>query len=70
MPHSGDVAAGWAHACVIDHSARAWCYGSNGAGQLGSVRAAGHSGTPVLVDTPMRWTSVTAGGAHTCALRA
>lgn len=59
----GVVAAGGSHACGLVLDA-AFCWGANGAGQLG--RDGGT--TPGRVDTDLRFKKIAAGGSHTCAL--
>ena len=64
------VAAGDDHACALDTLSRAWCWGSNHSGQTG-VSPAGCvtcSTRPHLVETTLRFSSITAGGRHTCGL--
>jgi len=64
------VAAGADHTCATRADTSLWCWGSNGSGQLGD-------GTKTMQDLPQQvttptvagWTSVTAGGAQTCAIR-
>jgi alpha-tubulin suppressor-like RCC1 family protein len=59
------ITAGDAHTCMLDTNQNIWCWGSNGAGQLGIAGAD-------TVDVTRRATgtafAVDAGGAHTCAL--
>lgn len=62
------VAAGDTHTCAIDAVGKVWCWGTNVRGQVGLP-----PGTPALVPTPVpdldgRFTAVSAGGAHTCAI--
>jgi len=67
------VTTGWRHACALDSRADIWCWGDNTYGALGD-------GTPIspgekISTVPVKvvgsgWTSVTAGGAHTCATKA
>ncbi len=67
------VAAGADHTCAIDGDGALWCWGRNDARQLG-VASPARSGDPVRVDiddTPTTgWDVVSAGGTHTCAVRA
>ncbi len=63
------LTAGAWHACAIDRTGKAWCWGSDQNGRLGD----GNDGqadqpSPVAVATCAVLTHVTAGGAHTCAL--
>jgi alpha-tubulin suppressor-like RCC1 family protein len=65
------VAAGSTHACVLTESARVFCWGANGAGQVGAFGP----GVP-LVRTPAevrinrsgKFLEIASGGVHTCAL--
>lgn len=59
------VAAGHAHACAIDGSDRLWCFGANGAGQLGLGDTAAHQG-PGLVSLEAGARSVAAGPSFSC----
>jgi alpha-tubulin suppressor-like RCC1 family protein len=61
------------HACVADESGRAFCWGANDRGQLGSGSTAKQSDTPVQVELTgvledRRLRFVTSGGDSTCAL--
>ncbi|HEU5060576.1 MAG TPA: hypothetical protein VFU21_28790 [Kofleriaceae bacterium] len=62
------VAAGLAHVCAIDRAGALWCWGDNGAGQLGvgdtEVRA-----EPARVGEDSDWREIAAGGHHTCGVR-
>lgn len=65
---SNGLGLGAAHTCFINSSRQLFCWGANGAGQLG----VGSTMTPI--SSPMReasmgtsWAGVDAGGAHTCA---
>jgi hypothetical protein len=72
------VTGGYYHACVLGRSGRAYCWGSNGMGQLGlgwrSADNSGSSGVPIRVPTAvfgnLRFKSISAGEMHTCALTA
>ncbi len=64
------VAAGGAHSCVVADG-RAFCWGANGSGQLGSATAS--ASTPTAVDASgvlmgRVVSQVTAGASHTCAV--
>lgn len=67
------IALGW-HTCGLTPAGDAWCWGSNGAGELGVETAPetcpfiGCSTRPVAVDTDLKFSSIQAGGGHTCAL--
>lgn len=59
---------GSTHACGLDTSGQAYCWGRNSFGQLGDSTAA-NSSVPVAVYQPgLAFDRITAGGAHTCAL--
>lgn len=65
------ISAGDAHTCALDAEGRAWCWGANDSGQLGTgatgeepVRA------PVRVAGGARFTALAAGRGYTCALDA
>jgi alpha-tubulin suppressor-like RCC1 family protein len=60
------VASGLSHSCGIDAAGRAFCWGSNSDGQLGSPSVAERSTTPVAVATGLRFRTITAGMAHSC----
>jgi alpha-tubulin suppressor-like RCC1 family protein len=61
------ITAGGGHACGLADDGTAYCWGSNGSGQLGN-------GTltippePTLVTSALRFDSLAAGGSHTCGL--
>jgi len=64
------VSAGGSHSCGIRGAGNLYCWGSDSAGQVGNGSA---TNTPV--QSPMKissaaWNSVSAGGSHTCAIRA
>src|ERR1035438_5629495 len=68
------IAAGWIDACAVDTAGAAYCWGSNGNGQLGDGKAS-DSSVPVAVDTSgvlagRALTQVTAGWYSSCALDA
>ncbi|MGH2608336.1 MAG: RCC1 domain-containing protein [Tepidiformaceae bacterium] len=72
------LTAGHAHTCVLDVSAQAYCWGLNSNGQLGVDSTADTcrflgvdqpcSTRPVAVSGGLTFTSITAGGFHTCGL--
>jgi serine/threonine protein kinase len=62
------VAAGVTHACGLDETGRAYCWGSNPDGQLGDGSRSSHDGRPV--DGSLRFSRLAAGLAHTCGLDA
>jgi len=56
------------HACAIDYSGQAWCWGNGGSGRLGNG-ASSNSAVPVQVSQgSLRFVSITAGYSSTCAL--
>jgi alpha-tubulin suppressor-like RCC1 family protein len=63
------LAVGEEHACVLTEEGEAYCWGSNGSGQLGTGTLAG-SATPVRVAGGRRFVAIHAGFAHSCALTA
>ncbi len=63
------VSAGGSHSCGIRGSGNLYCWGSDSAGQVGN---GGATNTPVQSPTKISsaaWSSVSAGGSHTCAIR-
>lgn len=68
------ITAGNAHACALNVSGQAYCWGQDSLGQLGYNRGV-NSSTPVPVSGPagaqpstLRFTAISAGGSHTCAV--
>jgi len=63
------VTAGRGHACALTTMGDLYCWGDNTYGQLGNGTTTA-STTPVPVTTPvgLSFSSVSAGGAHTCAI--
>ena len=55
------------HACAIDLAGAAWCWGSNGSGQLGDGSQSG-SPVPVAVSGGHGFVDIAAGGQSTCAI--
>ena len=66
------ITAGSYHTCATRTDGTLWCWGNNDSGQLG-IGSESETGQdlPQQVTTPAPggWTSVTAGGFHTCATR-
>lgn len=62
------ISAGLEHTCALGRTGRAWCWGSNTAGQLGNRAMGGPASSPVRVVGGLRFRTVSAGGGHTCAL--
>ncbi|MDB4883321.1 MAG: bnr repeat-containing protein [Gemmatimonadetes bacterium] len=71
-----DVAVGGAHSCGVRIDGRLYCWGSNASGQLGVVEARGQcsrgprtcEASPRAVATADRFTQVSAGERHSCAV--
>ena len=63
------VVVGVGHACALTTAGEAYCWGSNASGQLGIGHAdySAHP-TPAPVTGGLRFTSLAAGGHHTCGL--
>jgi alpha-tubulin suppressor-like RCC1 family protein len=60
-----DLSAGRTHACAIDAERRAFCWGPNTHGQLGTP-VEESLGRPVLVSESLRFDSISAGSHYTC----
>ena len=60
------VTAGVTHACGLDDTGRAFCWGANQDGQLGDGSRSSHDGRPV--DGDLRFSRLAAGLSHTCGL--
>jgi alpha-tubulin suppressor-like RCC1 family protein len=63
------VDAGGSHTCGIRSTGTLWCWGFNSRGQLGTGGSPSSSDVPVQVGTATDWTGLSAGAAHSCALR-
>ena len=61
------VSAGTSHTCGLTADSLAYCWGGNGAGQLGDGTHTERL-TPVRVAGGLRFVQISAGGAHTCAV--
>ena len=61
------VATGADHACGVAEDGRAYCWGANDQGQLGTGDTLS-SARPLPVAGNLRFRSITAGDAHTCAV--
>lgn len=61
------LTAGDSHTCGLDASGSAYCWGSNGFGQLG-VSSPSISTSPVAVGGGLTFSQLSAGFAHTCAI--
>jgi alpha-tubulin suppressor-like RCC1 family protein len=68
-----DVALGALHTCGIREgdpfAGTMWCWGSNDRGQLGVDASTSETSEPLQVGTESDWTSVSADGESTCAIR-
>lgn len=67
------IGVGQQHACGVTTSGDAYCWGINWYGNLGVGSAGGDGGfsrstTPLLVSGGLKFTQISAGGSHTCAL--
>ena len=62
------VSAGGYHACGLTTSGAAYCWGDDGDGQLGDGSTISHSSVPVPVTGGLTFSTLTAGGLHTCGL--
>ncbi len=62
------VSAGAFHACAVDNDGTVYCWGSNSSGQLGDGSATDKSGPSPVTGGSLRFSSVSAGGVHTCAI--
>ena len=63
------IAGGNNHACALDATGKAWCWGHDGYGQLGDGGATGTSKPyPVEATGGHTFTTVTAGAEHSCGL--
>jgi len=61
------VAVGSDHVCAVKTDGTAWCWGNNGAGELGDGTEATRL-VPAPVKLPLGATAVAAGYSHTCAI--
>lgn len=65
------ISAGNHYTCALDIQGVAWCWGADDLAQLGDGADAGpDKASPVLVDTQVPFTLVSAGESHTCAIDA
>jgi len=65
------ISAGGRHTCALDAAGAAYCWGSNREGQLGFgplTTPVTATATPRAVAGSTRFTAISAGGQHTCAL--
>ncbi|WP_440993745.1 RCC1 domain-containing protein [Cysteiniphilum litorale] len=63
------MSLGYAHACALGNDNNAYCWGSNGTGQLGNGSTAARA-QPILVTKPngVSFTAISVGSYHACAL--
>jgi alpha-tubulin suppressor-like RCC1 family protein len=66
-PELAAVAPGVSHACGLEPSGAAWCWGANEAGQLGDGSRTDRDDA-VAVSTELRFSTLAAGLSHTCGL--
>ena len=69
------LSAGGDHACAVENAAsatpgKAWCWGSNGYGELGGGAVGTSSNIPIAVTAPVALARTYSGESHTCALTA
>lgn len=64
------VSASMLHTCALTTTNRLFCFGTDGAGQLGNGAPFADQGTPVeVVSNTTNWVQVATGASHTCALK-
>lgn len=61
------IATGGAHTCLVTASGRAYCWGGNDRGQLGSGNTTRHT-SPSSVGADLRFAAVASGLSHSCAI--
>jgi alpha-tubulin suppressor-like RCC1 family protein len=62
------ISAGLKHTCGLTADGTAFCWGSNDSSQLGVGTPGGAVDIPTQVSTGLHFTSISAGGFHTCAI--
>ncbi len=62
------ISAGGRHTCALLLDGTAFCWGSNDSSQLGVGSTGGIADTPAQVTTGTRFTSISSGRDHTCAI--
>jgi alpha-tubulin suppressor-like RCC1 family protein len=62
------VVTGESHSCALSLDRRAWCWGSNEAGQVGTGDRVERIDWPTAVVGGHRWLSLVAGDRHTCGI--
>jgi alpha-tubulin suppressor-like RCC1 family protein len=63
------VSVGDSHSCAIRSTGKLYCWGSDTEGQIGNGSGGGGTTSPTQITSATDWTSVSAGAAHTCAIR-
>jgi alpha-tubulin suppressor-like RCC1 family protein len=64
------VSTGYVTSCGLDTGGRAFCWGSNVRGSLGTGDTTDETAVPVPIGGTLRFTSISVGGLHACALNA
>lgn len=62
------ISAGGQHTCAITTAGDAYCWGANDKGQLGTGDTVGPLNQPTKVQGSLKFTAISAGRAHTCAI--
>lgn len=62
------LSVGLAYSCALDSSGAAFCWGSNGFGGFGDGTWGARDNTPVAVVGSLRFSTIRAGGGHTCGI--
>jgi hypothetical protein len=62
------ISAGFQHTCALTVNGTAYCWGKNEFGQLGVGGYGGFSDVPIAVITGAKFTTISAGGDHTCGI--
>lgn len=63
------VSTGRDHTCAVKNDGSLWCWGSNSFGQLGINSTVGQTFATQEATFANTWSSVTAGGVHSCAIK-
>jgi glycosyltransferase involved in cell wall biosynthesis len=64
--HFRVLTAGWQHTCGLTADGTPYCWGGNRQGEMGALFTSSGSATPALVTGSHRFSSISAGTAHTC----
>lgn len=62
-----DISAGFTHTCGIKKDGTAWCWGSDGNGQLGNTGS--NATSPSQVSDVGPWKDISAGTTHSCGIK-